>query len=85
MSEHDQGWWEKARRARAQLEAVAMRHSSVQMVSIGRDPEQSSQSPVLIVYVRQGAAAPPGMPGEIEGIPVRVTFADFQLEQGDLT
>lgn len=85
MSEQDQGWWEKARRARAQLEALALSHPSVQMVSIGLDPQRSSQSPVLIVYVRRGAAAPPGMPGEIEGIPVRVTFADFQLEQGGPT
>ena len=65
------------------LEPLAMRNPDVQMVSIGLDPEGRSQEPVLIVTMRHGAALPAALPDGINGLPVRVTYADYQLQQGE--
>jgi hypothetical protein len=83
MSEYNQRWWEMARQARAQLETLAMRNPHVQMISIGLDPQGRSHEPVLIVSLHHGAAVPPELPEAIDGIPVRVVYADYQLEQGE--
>ena len=82
MSEQDQRWWNMARGARAQLEALVISNPDVRMISIGIDPEQRSAEPVLIVAIRRGATAPPGIPNQIEGIPVRVIHGEYRLEQG---
>jgi hypothetical protein len=83
MSDQNQRWWTMARRARAQLETLVISHPDVRMVSIGVDPEQQSAQPVLIVTIRHGAAAPADVPKDIAGIPVRVVYGDYQLEQGE--
>lgn len=85
MSAQAQPWRARARRARAQLETLALSDPAVQMVSIGIDPERRGQAPALIVHVRHGATAPAGLPDEIDGMPVRVIYADYQLEQGGPT
>jgi hypothetical protein len=82
MSAADERWWDRARQARARLEALAMSNPSVRMVSIGLDPERRSQEPVLIVYLSHGAAVPADLPATIDDIPVRVAYGDYQLEQG---
>jgi hypothetical protein len=82
MSEHDQRWWAMARKARAQLETLVISNPDVQMVSIGIDPEQHSAEPGLIVTIRHGAAVPADVPNNIDGLPVRVIYANYQLEQG---
>jgi hypothetical protein len=83
MSEDDQRWWNMARKARAQLETLVISHPDVRMVSIGIDPERQGAEPVLIVTVRHGAVVPADVPNDIDGIPVRVTYGDYQLEQGE--
>ena len=83
MSEHDQRWWNMARKARAQLETLVIINPDVRMVSIGIDPERRSAEPVLIVTIRHGAAVPAGVPNDIDGVPVRVIYGDYQLEQGE--
>jgi hypothetical protein len=80
MSEHDQRWWEMVRQARAQLETLVMHNPDVQMISIGLDPQARSHEPVLIVTLHHGAVVPPELPEAIDGLPVRVTYADYQLE-----
>ena len=82
MSEQNQRWWTVARRARAQLETLVIGHPDVRMVGIGLDPERQSEQPVLIVTIRHGAAVPADVPTNIAGIPVRVVYGDYQLEQG---
>ncbi len=83
MSEHDQHWWNMARQARAQLEALVISNPDVRMVSIGIDPEQQGAEPGLLVTIRQGATVPAGVPNHIDGIPVRVIYGDYQIEQGE--
>ena len=83
MSEHDQTWHERARAARAQLEPLAMPNPDVRMVSIGIDPERRSAQPVLIVTLRHGAVPPANIPNDVNGIPVRIVYGDYQLEQGE--
>lgn len=83
MSEHDQRWRDRARKARAQLETLVIGNPDVRMVSIGIDPERRSAEPVLIVTISQGAPVPLGVPNDIDGIPVRVIYGDYQLEQGE--
>jgi hypothetical protein len=83
MSEQDQRWWDRARQARAQLETLVISHPEVRMVGIGIDPEQQGAEPVLIVTIQHGAAVPTNVPKDIAGIPVRVVYGDYQLEQGE--
>lgn len=83
MSAHDQHWWDTARKARAQLETLVISHPDVRMVSIGIDPAQQGAQPVLIVTIQHGAAVPADVPKDIAGIPVRVVYGDYQLEQGE--
>jgi hypothetical protein len=83
MSEQDQHWWDLARQARAQLETLVFSHPEVRMVGIGIDPEQQGAEPVLIVTIQHGAAVPANVPKDIAGIPVRVVYGDYQLEQGE--
>jgi hypothetical protein len=83
MSEQDQRWWDRARQARAQLETLVISHPDVRMVGIGIDPEQQGAEPVLIVTIQHGAAIPANVPKDIAGIPVRVVYGDYQLEQGE--
>jgi len=83
MSEHDQRWRNRARQARAHLETLVMSNPDVQMVSIGIDPERRSAEPVLIITISHGAPVPAGVPNNIDSIPVRVVYGDYQLEQGE--
>jgi hypothetical protein len=83
MKQPDQAWWARARAARDRLEASIMHDANVRMISIGLDPEQQSDLPVLLVHVRDSGAAPV-VPTEMDGIPVRVIYGDYQLEQGGL-
>jgi hypothetical protein len=83
MSGLDQRWWSMARKARAQLETLIISNPDVRMISIGIDPEQRSADPVLIVTLRHGAAVPPAIPNDIDGLPVRVIYGDYRLERGE--
>ena len=83
MKQPDQAWWAKARAARDRLEAAIIHDANVRMISIGLDPEQQSDLPVLLVHVRDSGAAAI-VPTEMDGIPVRVIYGDYQLEQGGL-
>ena len=83
MSEHDQRWRDRAREARTQLETLVISNPNVRMVSIGIDPERLGAEPVLFVTISHGAPVPAGLPNDIDGIPVRVRYGDYQLEQGE--
>ena len=83
MKQPDQVWWGRARAARDSLEASIMHDTNVRMISIGLDPENQSNLPVLLVHVRDRAAASI-VPTEMDGIPVRVIYGDYQPEQGGL-
>lgn len=83
MKQPNQAWWARARAARDRLEASIMHDANVRMISIGLDPEHQSNLPVLLVHVRASDAAPI-VPTEMDGIPVRVIYGDYQLEQGGL-
>ena len=83
MKQADQAWWAKARAARDRLEAAIIHNANVRMISIGLDPERQSDLPVLLVHVRDINTVS-GVPAEMDGIPVRVIYGDYQIEQGEL-
>jgi hypothetical protein len=83
MSSDDPELWKKARQGRDQLAAQFLSHPDVSLIDIGLDPEDqtSSQRIVLRVHVRRpDAAMSLGLPGEIDGVPVRVLEGDYHLE-----
>jgi len=82
MSTPDEKWWIRARRARELLEAQLLSNADVRLITIGLDPERLSSDPVLIVQVRQGGAELPPIPSDIDGIAVRVTHGDYDLQKG---
>jgi hypothetical protein len=82
MNTPDQVWWARARAARDRLEMLIIRDPDVRMISIGLDPERRSDTPVLIVHIRQSAATPASIPSEIDDIPVRVVYGDYHIERG---
>jgi hypothetical protein len=84
MSTPDKAWWATAQAARARLEASIMQDANVRMISIGLDPERKSNLPVLIVHVRDSNALSSTIPTQLDGIPVRVVYGDFHVEQGEL-
>ena len=84
MKQPDQAWWAKARAARDSLEAAIIHDANVRMISIGLDPEQQSDLPVLLVHVRDSNALSSTIPTQMDGIPVRVVYGDFHVEQGEL-
>jgi hypothetical protein len=80
MSSDDPQFWEKALRARDQLAAQFLGHPDVSLIDIGLDPEDhtSAQRNALCVHVRRLETAKSlGLPGEIDGIPVRVLEGDY--------
>lgn len=82
QSNHEQ--WEKALRARQKLEEKYLFHPQVSLIDIGTDPQAGAADadrPVLRVHLRPPADKEViDLPDQIDGIPVRLIFADYKLE-----
>jgi hypothetical protein len=79
MSELPAAWWDRARRARDELEAQIGGHPAVSLIDIGLlDPLERGVAG-LRVHVR-GAPADVVVPAEIDGILVRVVQGDYRAE-----
>jgi hypothetical protein len=81
----DAAFWKKARQARDQLASGWLAHPGITMIDLGYDQDpatgQTGDRVVLRVHVKRGVARESlGLPAEVNGIPVRVIFADYQLE-----
>jgi hypothetical protein len=70
------------RRVRDALSLRLLQDPEVSLVDIGLDPSSPGASaPVIRVHVRStGAGERLALPDEIEGVPVRVIRANYQLE-----
>jgi hypothetical protein len=75
-------WWAKAQQARDRLFAQLLNHPDVSLVDIGMDPRGVSSTPVLRVHLRGGARSVANLPGDIDGIPIRVIYGDYKLQNG---
>jgi hypothetical protein len=76
------GSLDRARRARDALARRFGARPGVTGIDIGLDPAQGADPDATIalrVHVARGAAAPPDLPGEVDGIPVRVLTGDYRL------
>ncbi len=80
MSAPNDAWWARARWARDQLIDQFLSYPDVSMVDIGEDPQGVHQAPVLRIHLRRASAAPPDLPGDVDGIPVRLVRGNYQLE-----
>ncbi len=80
MTEPNEEWWARARRARDKLAAQVLSHPNVSLIDIGKDDTGVSDTPVLRVHVRQGDVPSLKVPEEVDGIPVRVIRGDYRLE-----
>ena len=76
----DEAWWERARRGRDQLVAQFLSHPDVTLIDIGLDPQHHSRMPVLRIHVRRTGAALPKVLDDVEGIPVRIVYGNYQLQ-----
>jgi hypothetical protein len=85
MTHPDEAWWARARQARDQLAAQFLAQPDISLIDIGLDPQGASDSPVLRVHTRRGDSSALGIPGEIDGIPVRVIHGDYTLQRGSST
>ena len=79
----DEAWWERARRGRDQLAARYLGHPDVTLIDIGLDPQRRSSMPVLRVHVRRADTSLPTAMEDIEGIPVRVIYGNYELQSGE--
>lgn len=79
MTEPEKAWWAAAEQARDLLAARILMHPDVSMIDIGVDPRQESERPVLRVHLRAGAPVQ-NLPEQVNGIPVRVVYADYKLQ-----
>jgi hypothetical protein len=82
MNTPDQAWWARAQHARASLENRIIAHPDVSMIDIGLDPKGISKTPVLRVHISRGDGSTLKLPEELDGIPIRVIFGDYELQQG---
>jgi hypothetical protein len=82
MTTLDEDWWNRARQARARLEAQILAHPDVSLIDIGMDPQGRSDTPVLRVHIRQGEPSALDLPDAIDGIPVRIVWGDYQIQPG---
>ena len=83
MTEGDLENLERAQTARQKLANQFLDHPEVSLIDIGYDSESRDRKEqiVLRVHLRQTAAQEKlQIPAEIDGIPVRVLYADFRLE-----
>jgi hypothetical protein len=81
MRPPDEAWWARARQAHDQLAAQFLHHPAVQVIDIGLDPQEISDTPVLRVHIGRGQPAPHGLPSVVDGIPVRVIEGDYLAER----
>jgi hypothetical protein len=84
ITQPDETWWMKARQAHALLAARYLDYPDVSLIDIGLDPLGTSDTPVLRVHVRRAGATPPDLPGDVDGIPVRLVRGNYQLQDGGL-
>lgn len=82
MKTPSEEWWTRARQARDQLAAQVLTHPDVSLIDIGLDAQDASDTPVLRVHVRQSDGATLNIPSEVDGIPVRVIYGDYELQSG---
>lgn len=79
----DEAWWERARRGRDQLASRYLSHPDVSLIDIGLDPQHHSSMPVLRIHVRRADPALPAVVDDVEGIPVRIIYGNYQLQSGE--
>ncbi len=80
MKSPKEKWWSRARKARAELEARFLHHPEVSMIDLGEDPQAASAAPVLRLHVRHRGVALAGVPKDLQGIPVRVIYGSYELQ-----
>lgn len=83
MPSSEDEFWERARRARDKLTNSLFGWPEVSLIDIGYDPQAGAEKKdiVLRVHLRKPPdKEKPGIPPEIDGIPVRIIFADYKFE-----
>lgn len=79
MKAQNERWINRACKARAELEARFLHLPEVSMIDFGID-EAGSEAIVLRLHLRRREAVLAGLPQELEGIPVRVIYGNYELQ-----
>ena len=82
MSEFSAEAIAQATAARAELARRFLHHADVSLIDVGSESVPGSVDRRLVVRVhwRGRTGTPPLVPDQIEGVPVRLVQADYQLE-----
>lgn len=83
MPSSEEEFWEKARMARDKLANSLIGRLEVSLIDIGYDPQAGAKKKdiVLRVHLRKPLDnEKSSIPTEIDGIPVRIVFADYKFE-----
>ena len=70
----------QATTARAELASQFLHHADVALIDVGSEPVPGSVDRRLVVRVHWRGGTPPLVPEQIDGVPVRLVHADYQLE-----
>ena len=72
----------QATAARAELARQFLHHADVALIDVGSEPVPGTTDRRLVVRVhwRGRTDTPPLVPDQVDGVPVRLVHADYQLE-----